>query len=120
MSKSLDLYLSQYDNIIIAGDFNTETGENSMNALCERYRLSTVIKEPTCYKNPGNPSCIDLILTNSPRSFQNSSLVKTGLSHFHRMIVAVLKMIFQRLPPKIKNYRDYSNFDNGMLREFTP
>ena len=32
------------------------------------------------------------------------------------MIVAVLKTTFQRLPPKIRSYRDYSNFDNGMFR----
>ena len=87
-----------------------------MNAFCERYSLSSLIKEPTCYKNPANPSCIDLILTNSPRSFQNSNVVETGLSDFHRMIVTVLKTTFQRLPPKIRNYRDYSNFDHGMFR----
>ena len=34
--------------------------------------LKSVIKEPTCYKNPNNPSCIDLILTDKPRSFQHS------------------------------------------------
>ena len=91
ISKSLDLYLSQYDNIIIVGDFNTEIGETSMNAFCERYSLSSLIKEPTCYKNPASPSYIDLILTNSPRSFQNPSVVETGLSDFHSMIVTVLK-----------------------------
>ena len=32
------------------------------------------------------------------------------------MIVTALKTTFQRLPPKIRNYRDYSNYDNGMLR----
>ena len=53
ISKSLDLYLFQYDNIIV-GDFNTEIGENSMNAFCERYSLSSLIKEPTCYKNPAD------------------------------------------------------------------
>ena len=37
-----------------------ETGGNSMNVFCERYSLSSQIKEPTCYKNPGNPSCVDL------------------------------------------------------------
>ena len=41
--KSLDLYLSQYD-IIIVGDFNTKIGENSMNAFCVRYSLSSIIK----------------------------------------------------------------------------
>ena len=87
-----------------------------MNAFCERYSLSSLIKEPTCYKNPANPSYIDLILTNLPRSFQNSGVVETGLSDFHRMIVTVLKITFQRLPPRIRNYRDYSNFNNGMFR----
>ena len=76
-----------------------------MNAFCGRYILSSLIKEPTCYKTPANPSCIYLILTNSPRSFQNSSVVEAGLSDFHRMIVTVLKTAFQRLLPKIRNYR---------------
>ena len=31
------------------------------------------------------------------------------------MIVTVLKTTFQRLPPKIRNYRNYSNFDHGMF-----
>ena len=48
--------VSPYDDVIIIGDFNTEIGENSINAFCERYRLSSLIKEPTCYKNPANSS----------------------------------------------------------------
>ena len=75
ISKSLDRYLSQYDHIIIVGDFNTEIRENSMNAFCEKYSLSSLITEPICYTNPANPSCIDFILTNSPCSFENSSIV---------------------------------------------
>ena len=73
-----------------------------MNAFSERYSLSKLIKEPICYKNPANPSCIDLILTNSPRSLQNFSVVQVGLSGFHWMIITVLKTKFQRLPPKIR------------------
>ena len=83
--------------------------------FCERYNLNSAIKELTCYKNPANPSCIDFILINSPRSFQNSCVVETGLSDFCRMIVTVLETRFQKLPPKVSNYRDYSNFDNGMM-----
>ena len=94
---------------------NTEIGENSLNAFCGRHILSILIKEPTCYNNPANPSYIDLILTNSLRSFQNSSVVETGLSDFHRIIVTVLETTFQRLPPKIRNYSSYSNFDNGSV-----
>ena len=86
-----------------------------MNDFCESYNLSSLIRESTCYKNTENPSCIDLFLTNSPNSFQNSSVVETGLSNFHRMIDTVMKTSFQRLPPKIRHYRDYSNYDNNIF-----
>ena len=42
------------------------------------HNLKTLIKQKTCFKNPENPTCIDLILTNSPRSFQNSVYLKLG------------------------------------------
>ena len=89
-----------------------------MEDFCIRFNLISLIKDPTCYKNPDNPSYIDLMLTNSPRSFQNSCVVETGLSDFHRMIVSVMKTTFQKLPPKIKSYRDYKNFDNDIFREY--
>ena len=75
-----------------------------MNAFRETHSLRILIKELTCYKNPANRSCIDLILTNSLRNFQNSSVVETGLSVFHRMIFTVLKTTFQRFSLKIRNY----------------
>ena len=58
-----------------------------MKTFSESYTLSSLIKEPPCYKNPQNPSCIDLILTNSPYSFQNSCVIETGLSDFQMMTV---------------------------------
>ena len=70
------------------------------------------MKQPTCFKNPENPSCIDLFLTNRPRSFCSSYIIETGLSDFHMMIVPVMKMHYRKLPPKIINYRDYKKFSN--------
>ena len=90
-----NLYSSNYESIILVGDFNSEINDNSMNDFCESYNLRSLIRESTCYKNPENPSCIDLFLTNSPNSFQNSGVVETGLSDFHRMIVTVMKTSFQ-------------------------
>ena len=43
-------------------------------------------------------------------------MVETGLSDFHRMIVTVMKTSFHRLLPKIRHYRDYSNYDNNLFR----
>ena len=83
-----------------------------MKTFCESYTLSSLIKEPTCYKNPQNPSCIDLILTNSPYSFQNSCVIETGLPDFHRM-----KTTYDKLKPRIPNYRDYKHFCNDTFRK---
>ena len=79
--------------------------------------LKSLITEPTCYKNPENPTYIDLILTNHPLSFQNSCVLETGLSDFHKMTVTIMKASFQRLQPRIINYRDYRRFQNDVFRE---
>ena len=88
-----------------------------MAGFCDRYDLTSLISEPTCYKNPENPTCIDLILTNHPLSFQNSCVLEIGLSDFHKMTVAIMKLSFQRFQPRIINYRDYGSFQNDVFRE---
>jgi len=99
------------------GDFNSETTENTMIDFCDTYGLSNLIKEPTCYKNLKNPSCIDLILTNKTKSFQHSNVYETGLSDFHKLTVTVLKMSYQKLKPIIISYRDYKNYNNDEFRK---
>ena len=116
LRKSLDYYLSYYDNIIILGDFNSEPTETHMKEFINTYDLKNLVKEPTCYKNPLNPSCIDLILTNRCMSFQNTTTVETGLSDFHRMTITVMKTFFKKKKPKIISYRDYKNFSNISFR----
>ena len=88
-----------------------------MNDFCNAYNLSSLIKEPTCHKNLNNMSCIDLILTNSACNFQGSCVMETGLSDFHRIIVTIMKITFERLPPKIRTYRNYNKFYNHKFRE---
>ena len=114
---NLDQLIISYENIIILGDFNSETTEKSMTDFCEMYGLSNLIKEPTCYKNPENPSCIDLILTNKAKSFQNSNVYETGLSDFHKLTVTVLIMSYQKLKPIIISYRDYKLYNNDKFRK---
>ena len=65
LRKNLDLYSSQYESNIIIGDFNVGVSGVHMNDFRNAYNLSSLVKEPTCSKNPDNPSCIDLISTNS-------------------------------------------------------
>ena len=81
-----------------------------MDDFCELFHLKSLIKTPTCFKSINNPSCIDLILTNKPTSFQNSTVLETGLSDFHLLTVTVLKTTFRKKPPKIVRYRDYKRY----------
>ena len=76
IGNTQDLYLEKYDNILLMGDYNCEVVEQAMHVFCETYNLKNLIKVPTCFKNPDNPSCIDLILTNKPRIFLILELLK--------------------------------------------
>ena len=113
VTKTLDSYYSKYENVIFLGDFNAGVLETPMTSFCESYNLKSIIKQPTCFDNPDKPSCIDLILTNRPKSFQSTCVIETGLSDFYRMTVTVLKMHFRKLPPKVITYRNFSNYDNA-------
>ena len=99
------------------GDFNVNTRVLNMKDFCNSYGFKSLIKVPTCFKNPENPSCINLILTSNPLHFPNSGVVETGLSDFHKMIVTVMKTTNQKLDPKITHYRDYNTFCNDNFRE---
>ena len=99
------------------GDFNSEPTENAMAEFMKLYNLSNLVKEPTCFKNPLNPSCIDLILTNRKKSFQSAHTIETGLSDWHKMAVTVMKTYFKKQSPKVIYYRNYKNFSNDSYTE---
>ena len=64
--------------------------------FCSNYNLTSMINKPTCCKYSDKPTCIDLILTNCPGSFQNPCVVETGLSGFHMMIVTLMKTSYRK------------------------
>ena len=109
----LDVLSSKYDNIVINGDFNLEPKESAMIDFCQAYNL---INNFTCYKNPNKPTCIDLMLTNKPRFFKNSSLLETGLSDFHKITLRVIRTYFVKQTPKVVYYLDYKKVSNDLFR----
>ena len=117
LSKNTDLYLTKYDHLLFLGDLNAGVEDSSVKNFCSSYNFTSMINRPTCFKNPENPSCIDLILTNCPRSFQNSCAIETGLSDFHKLVVTVMKTTYKKSQPKIINYRSYKYFNNESFRE---
>ena len=100
------------------GDFNCDfTIEgNKVLEFCDVYNLENVVKEPTCYKNPLNPTHIDVILTNRSKNFQDTTTIETGLSDFHKMTITCLKCYFKKNPPRVVYYRNYKKFDEHRFR----
>ena len=112
LSTYLGLHSTTYKKILILGDFNVEIEEQYMKALCNNYNLTGLIKQPTCYKSPNNPKCIDLILSNTPRSFQSTCVIEIGPSDFHLITLTVMIKSFKKFHPQLINYRSYKNFSN--------
>ena len=73
--------------MLILGDLNIWIDVPDKKTFCETYNLTNLIKQSTCYKNADNPTCIDLILTNVPSTFQSTCVTETGLLDFHLMIL---------------------------------
>ena len=83
-----------------------------MRDFCHAYNCQNIIKDKTCLKNLHNLSCVDLFITNRPKSFQNSTVIETGLSDFLKMSLTVMKVFHKKQRPKIVRYRNYRHFDN--------
>ena len=77
--------------------FFAEDTEPILSEFLEQYEAKNIMKNKTCFKNPDRPTYIDLFLTNSPHSFQNTMKISTGWSDFHKIIITVLKSSFIKL-----------------------
>ena len=108
--SNLNITLSKttetYDRTILMGDFNMTTTNPLLHELIDNFNMSSLIKEPTCFKSIINPKCIDLILTNCKNHFMKSSTFETGISDFHKLVTTILDI----------NYVDFLQFQ----RYFTP
>ena len=111
-SRAIDVYRNLFDKFVLLGDFNAQEGESDLDDFLYMHDLKNIQKEKTCYKNVNNPSCIDLILTNSSRSFQNTCTISTGLSDVHKMSLTVMKTKYAKAKPKEIVYRNYKHFDD--------
>ena len=116
LNRIIDEYSKLYQNLFFSGDFNASLSEKCLEEFYYLNGLTSLIKKPTYFKNPNKPTCINLILTNPPSCFQHNKVFETGLSDFYLLTVTGFKMSFQKLQPKIINYRDYKNFDNEKLQ----
>ena len=96
------------------GDFNIDMkskslGYDKLDEFCDLFNLTNLIKSEICFTKI-HKSLIDLFLTNTPLSFQETHVSETGLSDYHKLIKTFFKTNFSCLRPKVLSYRHYKNF----------
>ena len=110
LNRIVDFYSSNYDNVLILGDFNMDTSNKLLIPFLESQQLYSLNKNPTCFKSV-NGNCIDLLLTNKNRSFKHTNVFETGMSDHHLMIYTMFRTTFDKGAPNIIKYRSYRKFD---------
>ena len=62
---------------LLISNFNAEDSKPCLSELPHGYNEENIVKK-TWFKSLTNSSCIDLLLTNVPSSFQNTCAITTG------------------------------------------
>ena len=60
ISDQLDIFSTNYDNVILLGDFNDTPLDTEISSFMANYNLYSLINIPTCFKSASG-RCIDLI-----------------------------------------------------------
>ena len=110
LTKRSEIYLKHYDNVLIFGDQNSRISESYLTDFWKVTNINSLVKSPTCFENPSNPSFIELCVTNCPSCFAKTPKFKTGISDFHKTFVTVLKIHYKKQKAKIIQYTNYKQF----------
>ena len=116
VDKCLDVY-STYERVKLASDFNAQVDEKLFDTFLYQHKLTSINRNFLCYKNPNNPSCIDHILTNSPKSFFKTETVFTGPSDLHKLVLSVFKLHFSEAKAKEILYRSFRDFKENNFNQ---
>ena len=113
----LNLHFLIYEKVLTLDDLGVEFVKQNMKIFCDSYSLTSLIKQPTWYKNRSHPTCIDLNLTNVPQSFQTLCAIETRLADSHLMALVVTRKSLKKLKLRVINYRFYKQFSNEVFSE---
>ena len=119
MTTSLTKATSNYENVIVIGDFNIDikcngVGSNNLSDFCDLFHLTNIVKSDTCFTKT-HISLIDLILPNKLSSFNKTLASETGPSAYYKIITTFFKLNFSRLRSKVITYRNYKKFHEKKL-----
>ena len=116
------------------GDINTTETDEKLVGFLEDRELSNLVHFATCFMSETNPSTIDLIITNKPKSFQDTTGISTGILDSHKIlpvldhvwflyrpwlvkpVVTSMKKIFSKADLKEIIYRNMKNLDKNAFK----
>ena len=118
-TKALDVAFRKFQNVMLIGDLNFNMLSKDKSAplteLCDIFDLRNLIKKATCFTKNNDPSLVDVILTNRPRTFNTTLVCDTGLSDNHRLVACVMKNTLKPRPKGKVLYRSYKNLHEAEL-----
>ena len=115
ISRTLNHYISSYENILLLGDLNMTMENLNLNNLMQIFHLNALIKTPTRYQSH-NPTYIDNVLKNQKTLFKLSKTFETGLSDHHKSISTTMKSGSFKGFLRKKVYRSYKCFDINLFK----
>ena len=106
------------DDVIIIGDMNCcPTKSNSMRDICDVYRLTNLIKYPTCQKGQIS-TLLDVIFVSNPWHYLDVINEHFDLRDHHNLIGAATRQHAPPSKPKKIYDRSYKNFcENECLND---
>jgi hypothetical protein len=118
----LDKCFGECDVVYIVGDLNVNFQNkcHELSELIDTYNLKNIIKGPTCFKSVKNPTLLDVIITNKPKSISGHLNFNIGMSDCHNYICAATKYNLSEVPKDIITYRSYKKFnEENFLSDIT-
>ena len=119
LTKVLDKCRNNFENIVVLGDLNMEPTNQEMTTFMSDNNFINIIKSNKYFKT-STGTCIDLLLANKPKNFQNTGVKETGVINHHLLIFSFLKTSFTKMPPNKLHYRKYKSFDKMRFLKDVP
>ena len=93
LNKSLSNIRRKYENALVVGDLNIDILNKR---IFKKLLISNLTPGIACVKSSVGSS-IYVMLTNRPRNFQRTSLIETGMSDCHKLILSLFRAFFKRI-----------------------
>ena len=64
IQAQLGIFCKNYEHLVIMGHLKANISKPTLTSFCTLFKLKNLVTKAIYYKNPNNPSRIDLFLTN--------------------------------------------------------